>query len=482
MADPSSLQRFGDPQGSMLGLLGALYQIGSLASIFFVPFFTDRVGRKIPIVVGCAIMITGAVMQAASNDLGVFMGGRFLLGFGNSFCQLSSPMLLTELCHPQHRARLTTVYNCLWNVGALLVAWIAFGTDYLYSDWSWRIPALLQALPSMIQLTFIWFVPESPRFLIAKDRHEEALQILGKYHANGNINHPTVQFEFREIKDTLALELAAKKQSSYLDFVKTKGNRYRLITLISLGVFSQWSGNAIISNYSSILYETAGVTGSTQKLGLSAGQTSMSLVVSLCMAMLVDKLGRRVSFLSATGGMFGTLIIWTLTAGLYEDHGAAGAGTAMIVFIWIFSIFYALAWSGLLVGYAIEILPYTLRAKGLMILNLCIQVALTLNTYANPVAFAYFEPHTWKFYLIYCVSSLAPSTTHLCDPSTDADCECYSAGLASSSASSTSCMSRPRDLPSRNWPRSSTATPPPWRIWICTRSRRRPRSRRTRST
>lgn len=394
----------------MLGLLGALYQIGSLASIFFVPFFTDHVGRKIPIMIGCVIMITGAIMQGAGSTLGVFMGGRFLLGFGNSFCQLSSPMLLTELCHPQHRARLTTVYNCLWNVGALLVAWIAFGTDYLFNDWSWRIPALLQALPSLIQLSFIWFVPESPRYLIAKDKHEEALHILGKYHANGNINHPTVQFEFREIKETLALELAAKKQSSYLDFVKTKGNRYRLFVLISLGVFSQWSGNAIISNYSSILYETAGITSSNQKLGLSAGQTSMSLVVSLGMAMLVDKLGRRVSFLSATGGMFGTLIIWTLTAALYEDHGATGAGTAMIVFIWIFSIFYSLAWSGLLVGYAIEILPYTLRAKGLMILNLCIQVALTLNTYANPVAFAYFDPHTWKFYLIYCVSQAPIST------------------------------------------------------------------------
>lgn len=244
----SLFQRFGDPKGSMLGLLGALYQIGSVSSIPFVPFCTDHYGRKLPIIGGCFIMIAGAVMQGAGSTLPVFMGGRFLLGFGNSFTQLSSPMLLTEICHPQHRARLTTVYNCLWNVGALFVSWLAFGTDYLFNDWSWRIPALLQAFPSVIQLAFIWFVPESPRYLIAKDRSDEALQILGKYHANGNTQHPTVQFEYREIKETLALELAAKKQSSYLDFMKTKGNRYRLAVLISLGVFSQWSGNAIISS------------------------------------------------------------------------------------------------------------------------------------------------------------------------------------------------------------------------------------------
>ncbi|KKY29831.1 putative sugar transporter [Diaporthe ampelina] len=392
---------FGDPQGSMLGLLGAIYQIGSVASIAIVPWFADHLGRKVPIIIGCAIMIVGAVMQGAGNTLGVFIGGRFLMGFGNSFSQLASPTLLTEICHPQHRARLTTVYNCLWNVGALFVSWLSFGTNYLNNEWSWRVPALLQAFPSLIQLAFIWWVPESPRYLVAKDKHDQALEILARYHANGNVNHPTVQFEYREIRETLALELDAKKQSSYADFVKTKGNRYRLAVLISLGIFSQWSGNAIISNYSSKLYDSAGVTDSTSKLGLSAGQTTLALIVSITMAMFVDKLGRRPTFLASTGGMLVTFVFWTLSTGLYEDKGAEGGRYAMIVFIWIFGIFYSLAWSGLLVGYAIEVLPYNLRAKGLMIMNLSVQVALTLNTYANPVGFEAFEPHTWKLYLIY---------------------------------------------------------------------------------
>ncbi|KAJ0108515.1 hypothetical protein N8I77_004753 [Diaporthe amygdali] len=393
--------QFGDPKGSMLGLLGAIYQIGSVASIAVVPWFADHLGRKPPIVIGCVIMIVGAVMQGAGSSLGVFIGGRFLMGFGNSFSQLASPTLLTEICHPQHRARLTTVYNCLWNVGALFVSWLSFGTNYLNNEWSWRVPALLQAFPSAIQLCFIWWVPESPRYLIAKDKHEQALEILGRYHANGNINDPTVQFEYREIKETLALELEAKKQSSYIDFVKTKGNRYRLAVLISLGIFSQWSGNAIISNYSSKLYESAGIMDSTAKLGLSAGQTTLALIVSITMAMFVDKLGRRPTFLASTGGMLTTFVFWTLSTGLYEDKGADGGRYAMIVFIWIFGIFYSLAWSGLLIGYAIEVLPYKLRAKGLMIMNLSVQVALTLNTYANPVGFDAFEPHTWKLYLIY---------------------------------------------------------------------------------
>lgn len=65
-------------------------------------------------------------------------------------------MLLTEIAHPQHRARLTTVYNCLWNAGAFIVAWIAFGTDFIGNEWSWRIPAILQGAPSAFQLMFLW--------------------------------------------------------------------------------------------------------------------------------------------------------------------------------------------------------------------------------------------------------------------------------------------------------------------------------------
>ncbi|ROT35277.1 hexose transporter protein [Sodiomyces alkalinus F11] len=402
---------FGYPSGSDLGLLVALYQIGSVASIPFVPIITDNWGRRLSIAIGFVIMIVGAVMQGSAQDYGTFAGGRVLLGFGNSFAQIASPMLLTEICHPQHRARLTTVYNCLWNLGALIVAWTTFGTNFMNNEWSWRIPAILQGAPSFLQLLFLWWVPESPRFLIAKDRHDEALAILAKYHANGDSDNPTVQFEFREIRDTIKLEQVANTSTKYVDFFKTKGNRYRLMVIISLGIFSQWSGNAIISNYTAILYANAGISDSVARLGLNAGSTSMSMIVSISFALMVDRLGRRPTFLLATGGMCGTLVVWTLTCGLYEQHNAPGSNHALIFFIWLFQFFYSTAWSGLLIGYAVEVLPYSLRAKGLMILNIMIQVALLLNNYANPLALEAWagDPdtglggNTWRLYLIYSI-------------------------------------------------------------------------------
>ena len=94
---------------------------------------------------------------------------------------------------------------------------------------------------------------------------------------------------------------------------------------------------------------------------------------------MVDKVGRRPLFLAATGGMCLSFLIWTICAALYEEHHNKTAGMGVIAMVWIFSACYAFAWSGLLVAYTVEILPFKIRAKGLMIMNLSVQVALTIN-------------------------------------------------------------------------------------------------------
>jgi MFS family permease len=226
---------FNHPKGSNLGRLQAMYAIGSISSLPIAPFVADRWGRKASIVLGCSIMIIASALQTGATGQPMFEGARFFLGFGNSFSQLASPLLLTEICHPQHRARVTAVYNCLWHVGHILCAWLTFGTKEIPNQWCWRSATLIQAIFSLIQITFIWWVPESPRWLISKDRSDEALAMLTKYHADGDSTNPILQFEYEEIKETLRLEFLHKKTSSYLEFFKTAGNRHRLAILFTLG-------------------------------------------------------------------------------------------------------------------------------------------------------------------------------------------------------------------------------------------------------
>lgn len=205
--------------------------------------------------------------------------------------------------------------------------------------------------------------------------------MLAYYHAGGDVNNATVQFEYREIKDTIHLEIEADKDSSYIDFFKTKGNRWRLAILLSLGIISQYSGNALFSNYINLIYTGAGITSQDQKMALTGGNTILSLLVSVYASTLIDKVGRRPLFLLGTAGMVVSFVCWTITSAVYENSGSTNksAGYAQIPFVWIFGIFYSLAWSGLLVAYAIEILPFRLRAKGLMIMNITVQAILAIG-------------------------------------------------------------------------------------------------------
>jgi hypothetical protein len=105
--------------------------------------------------------------------------------------------------------------------------------------------------------------------LISKERYEEALNTLAYYHAEGDRDNVTVNFEYTEMREAIRMEADAKTNSSYIDFLKTKGNRWRLAILISLGIISQYSGNALFSNYINLVYTGAGITSQDQKMAVS---------------------------------------------------------------------------------------------------------------------------------------------------------------------------------------------------------------------
>lgn len=107
----------------------------------------------------------------------------------------------------------------------------------------------------------------------------------------------------------------------------------------------------------------------------------MKLIVSIAAALVVDRFGRRKLFLTATTGMMSCFVLWTITSAVYENSGEtnSAAGYVQIPFIWLFDFFYSFAWSGLLVAYALEILPFRLRAKGITIMNITVQATLAVG-------------------------------------------------------------------------------------------------------
>ena len=127
-----------------------------------------------------------------------------------------------------------------------MAAGVTLGTFSMPSNWGWRIPSLLQVIPSSLQILFMYFMPESPRWLISKGRNEEAFAILVKYHAEGDRNSEFVKAEYAQIEKTLEIELENSKQS-WKEMVVTAGMRRRVLICSGLGLFTQWSGNGLTS-------------------------------------------------------------------------------------------------------------------------------------------------------------------------------------------------------------------------------------------
>ena len=114
------------------------------------------------------------------------------------------------------------------------------------SDWGWRIPSFLQVVPSLLQVSFIWFLPESPRWLVSKGRRDEAYAILVKYHAEGDESSDFVKAEYTQIEETLEAELKTAQMDRKGVF-STPGMRKRVIIASFLGLSIQWSGTGLIS-------------------------------------------------------------------------------------------------------------------------------------------------------------------------------------------------------------------------------------------
>lgn len=148
---------------------------------------------------GNIILIASCIIQASAQKVAQFAVGRFFIGVGLEFCAIASPVLITELAYPTHRAKVTSLYNTFFFVGAIFSSWATFGTFKMKTSWGWRIPSLLQVFVPCIQFVCLFFIPESPRWLVGKGRVEAARAILVKHHAGGQEESPLVDFEIHEI-------------------------------------------------------------------------------------------------------------------------------------------------------------------------------------------------------------------------------------------------------------------------------------------
>ncbi|KAL2871218.1 general substrate transporter [Aspergillus lucknowensis] len=390
-------QYFQHPSGALLGVLTAILSLGAICATPFISMVGDRWGRRMGIILGSTIMAIGGIVQGASVHIAMFLVSRFLIGFGLVFANAYAPILIGELSHPKDRQVTTSLYQTSWYAGATLAAWTTFGTFQIPSEWAWRIPSLLQAAPALVQIIGVWFVPESPRWLVAAGRGEEAKAILTKYHAEGEENDELVELEYFEMKHVIEADLAANNMT-WRALVSSPGNRRRLLLVLMLGVFSQWSGNGLVSYYLVRVLKTVGIADYKTENTLNGCLMIWSWITAVTSAFLTARIRRRTQFLISTIGMLAVFATQTLCAGLFNTQNDKAAGLAVIAMLFLFYVFYNLAFNALLYSYPVEFLPYPIRAKGFSVLMFVGKASNFVNAMVNPIGLAAIG---WKFYFVY---------------------------------------------------------------------------------
>lgn len=402
-----------EPTGAVLGGITNGVVFGVLISTTFAPWVADTFGRRNAITLGNAIMIIGTLVQAVTDTksngatskgpYAQFLVARIIIGVGNGLATTPSPSLIAELAYPTHRQLCTAFFNSNWYLGAIVAAWATFGTRNVPNNWSWRIPTILQGLFPLMQISLIYLVPESPRFLISRGRSEEARAILLKYHAGGDeeFGGALVDFEMGEIQMAIEQEKIAAK-FSYIALFQTPGNRKRMFLATVIGFAMQMSGNGLVSYYFSKVLDSIGITSTSRQLIFNGGLMIYNWGISMIInSFLFQRTTRRSCFITSTCAMLLTFVIWTILSAINQkrdfEDGSLGKGVLAMIFLYYLAYNWGL--NGLPYLYLTEILPFTIRTKGT---NFCVfiqQLCQVYNGFVNPIAMDAIE---WKYYIVFC--------------------------------------------------------------------------------
>src|SRR6266536_5167119 len=141
------------------------------------------------------------------------------------------------------------MFNTFYFVGAFVVSWVTYATLTIQNNNAWRIPIYLQCFAAGIVLISAPFIAESPRWLLAHDHHEDALNMLAKYHGDGDRNSVIVRLEIEEMVADISLEGVDKVWWDYRPLVRTHEARWRMACVVGMAFVGQLAGNGAVTCY-----------------------------------------------------------------------------------------------------------------------------------------------------------------------------------------------------------------------------------------
>ncbi len=336
------------------GFAGASAILGCIPGAMFAGFLSDRFGRR-RVLFLCAILYAlSGLLSAVPRTFTEFLLARFISGLGIGASSMICPIYIAELAPADRRGRLGSLFQLGIVVGIFVTlfinAWIQGLGDEAWNKsagWRWMLGA--EVAPAAVLLVLLFFVPESPRWLIQAGREPEALRIL-----EGVVGPEPARAELAAVKSVLGQEEGRLGELFLAQFRKP------LLIAVALMAFSQFSGINAIMYYSTKIFTTAGV-GIKDAFMSSVIIGLVNVLFTFVAIAFVDKAGRRPLLLIGLG-------IQVVALGTTAAMFAAGAGgLALLMAILAFISAFSMALGPIPWILCSEIFPTRIRGRAMSI-------------------------------------------------------------------------------------------------------------------
>ncbi|KAF2846212.1 general substrate transporter [Plenodomus tracheiphilus IPT5] len=346
------------------GFVTAIYEIGCLFGAIGMLVFGDALGRRKGIIIGAGIMILGSAIQVTAfkghNATAQFIIGRVVTGIGNGMNTATIPTYQAECSRTKNHGLLICIEGGIIAFGTLIAYWIDYGCSYGSDQFSWRFPIAFQSVFALIVLLGMVWLPESPRWLLTKDRHEDAAQVISALRGHG-VDDEETRFEAHIIMDSIRAS-GHKGGITPFSALFTNGKTQhfrRMILGASSQLMQQIGGCNAVIYYFPLLFENS--IGASHDLSLLLGGVNMIVysIFATTSWFIIERTGRRKLFLIGTFGQGLSMVL--VFAALIPGTKSAAKGAAVGLFTYI--AFFAATWLPLPWLYPAEVNPIKTRGK-----------------------------------------------------------------------------------------------------------------------
>ena len=369
--------------------------IGSVIS----GFILDSFGRKRVLVTSAFTILVSAIWSGLASSPELLIVARLLGGIGCGIATTTCPLYISEVSPEKKRGKMVTLYHfavCLGIVFCVFVNWAIYlvsrshigCTSHFFLDQSWRAMFTAEAIPASLFMIFSLSLPESPRWLVQRNRAKEARTLLERI--NGKEKALSIA---TEIHSSIHSERKATFSSLF-----TREIRKPLVLGILLSIFAEASGISVVLYYGPQLFEQAGLN-----LGTALGGFSIIAIINLLFNLVamryIDRSGRRKVLIVGSAGTMVSLIL----IGLLYLNGQTGI--LIILCVIAFVAFFSSSIGPVKFVIISEIFPSEFRAKAV---SLCILfVWLTSAAVAQLFPMMREVMHTGSIFFIFALDTLA---------------------------------------------------------------------------